>query len=403
MPLYYRGKRIREYGASGLYLTANLTPNNFEVNGSPTINGNNVKGFSNANFLKIPPFTPEAYPWEIKVRFSFELGNLNQDQYIFGAAENYKSVKLAILNRKIALFVSSNGISWDLVNAKGKTGMDPYNVYDVIVKYTGLRYTVQMKKTADKDFKEEIAVENTISLYKINTPQTWIGNDGQASDTYFRAQIYLGKTEINVNGSPFWRNKKTEIVSKPIGQAYLNGQKVFDVQAYAPSYVIGEVAKPSVQQIFNGVMTKPGVIQIHCIGGGNPTTWSFYGTNFSGSAAGYVGDAYIYKPCNIRMVVGAREQASMFQISDLTTPDNWLTVIQCNSGYSASASGGGRGADAPILNGHGYVELLQPPALNRGGNGGDSSGSHHGASVWGGYGTGSVNGYGKLQYLRKYR
>lgn len=146
MPLYYRGKRIREYGASGLYLTANLTSNNFEVNGSPTIKGNNVEGFSNANFLKIPPFTPEAYPWEIKVRFSFELGNLNQDQYIFGAAENYKSVKLAILNRKIALFVSSNGISWDLVNAKGKTGMDPYNVYDVIVKYTGLRYTVQMKR-----------------------------------------------------------------------------------------------------------------------------------------------------------------------------------------------------------------------------------------------------------------
>lgn len=238
MPLYYRGKRIREYGASGLYLTANLTSNNFEVNGSPTINGNNVKGFSNA---------------------------------------------------------------------------------------------------------------------------------------------------------------------KPIGQAYLNGQKVFDVQAYAPSYVIGEVANPSVQQIFNGVMTKPGVIQIHCIGGGNPTTWSYLGTNFSGSAAGYIGDAYIARPCNIRMVVGARQQASMFQISDLTTPDNWLTVIQCNSGYSASASGGGRGADAPILNGHGYLELLQPPVLNRGGNGGDSSGSHHGASVWGGCGTGSVNGYGKLQYLRKYR
>lgn len=174
-----------------------------------------------------------------------------------------------------------------------------------------------------------------------------------------------------------------------------------ELDAYPAGKILYELGNPSETTTSDVILVpKPGVYKVWLVGGGNPTTWSYIGTNYSGSAAGYVGDAYIARPCNIRMVVGARQQASMFQISDLTTPDNWLTVIQCNSGYSASASGGGRGADAPTLNGHGYLELLQPPTLNRGGNGGDSSGSHHGASVWGGYGTGSVNGYGKLQYIR---
>lgn len=399
MPLYYRGKRIREYGSSGLFLTAPLQENNFKIVDTPTFTGRTISNFASGRIRTGLSRLSTADNWEIQIKITTG-SDVNTNQYFFGGDSStkiYRNIELSIVDAKFAFVASSNADGYDLIYSHGTYTVLPNTTYWIRAKFTGLRYVFQYS-TNGTNFEDDISAENSTSVYEAGS-YSW----GIIKGMPFLGSIDLNECYIKINNVVAWTQYKYTTKTYTIQQAYLGSQKVFDVQAYAPSYVIGEVANPSVQQIFNGVMTKPGVIQIHCIGGGNPKTWSFYGTNFSGSAAGYVGDAYIYKPCNIRMVVGAGEQASMFQISDLTTPDNWLTVIQCNSGYSASASGGGRGADAPILNGHGYVELLQPPALNRGGNGGDSSGSHHGASVWDGYGTGSVNGYGKLQYLRKYR
>lgn len=399
MPLYYRGKRIREYGASGLFLTAPLQENNFYIIDTPTFTGRTISNFASGRIrIGLSGFST-ADNWEIQIKITTG-SDVNTNQYFFGGDSSttiYRNIELSIVDAKFAFVASSNEDDHDLIDSRGTYTVLPNTTYWIRAKFTGLRYVFQYS-TNGTNFEDDISAENSTSVYEAGY-YSW----GIIKNSPFLGSIDLNECYIKINNVVAWTQYKYTTKTYTIQQAYLGSQKVFDVQAYAPSYVIGEVANPSVQQIFNGVMTKPGVIQIHCIGGGNPTTWSFYGKNYSGSAAGYIGDAYISRPCNIRMVVGAREQASMFQISDLTTPDNWLTVIQCNSGYSASASGGGRGADAPILNGHGYIELLQPPALNRGGNGGDSSGSHHGASVWDGYGTGSVNGYGKLQYLRKYR
>lgn len=399
MPLYYRGKRIREYGASGLFLTAPLQENNFYIIDTPTFTGRTISNFASGRIrIGLSGFST-AENWEIQIKITTG-SDVNTNQYFFGGDSSttiYRNIELSIVDAKFAFTASSNGDDYDLIYSCGTYTVLPNTTYWIRAKFTGLRYVFQYS-TNGTNFEDDISAENSTSVYEAGY-YSW----GIIKNSPFLGSIDLNECYIKINNVVAWTQYKYTTKTYTIQQAYLGSQKVFDVQAYAPSYVIGEVANPNVQQIFNGVMTKPGVIQIHCIGGGNPTTWSFYGTNFSGSAAGYIGDAYITRPCNIRMVVGVREQASLFQISDLTTPGNWLTVIQCNSGYSASASGGGRGADAPMLNGHGYVELLQPPALNRGGNGGDSSGSHHGASVWGGYGTGSVNGYGKLQYLRKYR
>lgn len=400
MPLYYKGKRIREYGASGLFLTDPLQENNFEIHNNPTFEGRVITSFANGYISNAISALPTADNWEIQLKI-ITGSDVTSPQMIYNGyhpSNERRDVEIAINGGHFTFVCSSNGTSADLINAGGTYTVLPNTAYWIRAKFTGLRYVLQYS-TNGTNFEDDISAENSTSVYK-NISHDW---GGKSLNLVFNGSIDLNECYIKVNNVVAWTQYKYTTKTYTIQQAYLGSQKVFDVQAYAPSYVIGEVANPSVQQIFNGVMTKPGVIQIHCIGGGNPTTWSYLGTNYSGSAAGYIGDAYIAKPCNIRMVVGARQESSLFQISDLTTPDNWLTVIQCNSGYSASASGGGRGAVAPILNGHGYLELLQPPALNVGGNYGDSSGSHHGASVWGGYGTGSVNGYGKLQYLRKYR
>lgn len=171
---------------------------------------------------------------------------------------------------------------------------------------------------------------------------------------------------------------------------------------YKRGQVLGEIANPQsgdTQNIYVDV-PKPGVYKPWLVGGGNNTTWSYIGTNYSGSAAGWIGKMYFNKKCHLRIFVGVQDQPTALKVASWEDPNTWYDLVVCNPGKDAGSGGGGSGAAAPSINTASTFNNYFDVELNSRGNGGASSGSSHGASVYSGYGSGKVNGYGKLQYVR---
>lgn len=171
---------------------------------------------------------------------------------------------------------------------------------------------------------------------------------------------------------------------------------------YKRGQVLGEIANPqdAASQWFYVDVPKPGVYKLWLVGGGNNTTWCYYACNYSGSAAGWIGKMYFNKKCKLRVGVGLQDQPSRLQVASWEDPNTWYDLVVCNPGNNAGSGGGGSGAAVPSINTASTFNNYFDVELNSRGNGGASSGSSHGASVYSGYGSGNVNGYGKLQYIR---
>lgn len=173
---------------------------------------------------------------------------------------------------------------------------------------------------------------------------------------------------------------------------------------YKRGQVLGEIANPqdAASQWFYVDVPKPGVYKLWLVGGGNKTTWSYIGTNYSGSAAGWIGKMYFNKKCHLRVGVGLQDEPSRLQVASWEDSNTWYDLVVCNPGKDAGSGGGGSGAAVPSINTastfNNYFDVELEAEGHHGAPWGGESG--YGASVWNGYGRGGTNGYGKLQYVR---
>ncbi len=168
---------------------------------------------------------------------------------------------------------------------------------------------------------------------------------------------------------------------------------------YKRGQVLGEIANPqdAASQWFYVDVPKPGVYKLWLVGGGNTTNWCYIGCNYPGSAAGFIGKMYYFSTrCHLRVGVGLQDQPSRLQVASWEDPNTWYDLVLCEAGTDASG-GAGRG---------GYITVNRDSTFNNyfdieletNGNNGSNRGWP--ASVYGGYGTKDINGYGKLQYVR---
>lgn len=167
---------------------------------------------------------------------------------------------------------------------------------------------------------------------------------------------------------------------------------------YKRGQVLGEIANPqdAASQWFYVDVPKPGVYKLWLVGGGNTTNWCYIGCNYPGSAAGFIGKMYFNTKCHLRVGVGLQDQPSRLQVASWEDPNTWYDLVLCEAGTDASG-GAGRGGyitvnrDSTFNN---YFDIELETNGNNGSNGGWPG------SVYGGYGTKDINGYGKLQYVR---
>jgi hypothetical protein len=167
---------------------------------------------------------------------------------------------------------------------------------------------------------------------------------------------------------------------------------------YKRGQVLGEIANPqdAASQWFYVDVPKPGVYKLWLVGGGNTTNWCYIGCNYPGSAAGFIGKMYFYIKCHLRVGVGLQDQPSRLQVATWEDPNTWYDLVVCEAGKDALGTAGRGGyitvnRDSTFNN---YFDIELETNGNNGSNGG------YPASVWGGYGTKDINGYGKLQYIR---
>lgn len=167
---------------------------------------------------------------------------------------------------------------------------------------------------------------------------------------------------------------------------------------YKRGQVLGEIANPqdAASQWFYVDVPKPGVYKLWLVGGGNTTNWCYIGCNYPGSAAGFIGKMYFNTKCHLRVGVGLQDEYSRLQVASWGNKNTWYNLVLCEAGTDAYGGAGRCGyitvnRDSTFNN---YFDI----ELETNGNYGSNSG--YPASVYGGYGTKDVNGYGKLQYIR---
>lgn len=165
-------------------------------------------------------------------------------------------------------------------------------------------------------------------------------------------------------------------------------------EAFTKGKILGEIANPQQTETFEVDMPKPGTLEGTFVGGGNTTNWCYIGCNYPGSAAGWTGKMYFKQRCHLRVTVGAQDQSTILQVAEWGNKSVWHNLIVCEAGKDASG-GAGRGGYCTVNKSstfNNYFEDKEMPGIH-GTNGGWP------ASVWGGYGTKDINGYGKLQYI----
>lgn len=166
---------------------------------------------------------------------------------------------------------------------------------------------------------------------------------------------------------------------------------------YKREQVLYERGNPSATTTSAAIkVPKPGVYKLWLVGGGNTTNWCYIGCNYPGSAAGFIGKMYFNTKCYLRLIIGGQDAYSYLQVASWTAPNTWYNLVSCEAGTNASG-GAGRGGHITVnrdstFNNYFDIELKT--------NGKNGSNSGYPASVYGGYGTKNVNGYGKLQYIR---
>lgn len=178
--------------------------NNFTKIGSPTVDENTglVSGFSTSNYI-LPKdnfaITAHSTPWEVKVKFKLTSSKYNP---LFGGACGSYMPDLFITNDNLlAMAVSSNGSSYDIINnVTGTTPLSLDTVYYAKYGWTGTEYYAEYS-TDDVTYTRELTVSSSTGMYS-QSSGFYIGfRCGSSLD----GVVYLSDTSISFNGVEWWR------------------------------------------------------------------------------------------------------------------------------------------------------------------------------------------------------
>lgn len=357
--------------------------------GNVTIADRTIKNFSDNSYVYINSIKTlhTASTWDLIVKVRTGSDVSSQQYVIAGSGTTARDFVIFLQNNKLTWQMSSNGTSYDIVNKNSSLTVSPYIVYYFRIQFTGSAYALSYSTNGGRTFTQVDRIESTAKVVA-NTTHT-IGGISGSTGWYWRGNIYVDDniTWCKVDGQIVWDINIAEV------------QKVYNLQSYTPGQSIGKIANPqdAANQWFYVDVYRPGVYKLSLVGGGNTTNWCYIGCNYPGSAAGFIGKMYFNTKCHLRVSVGLQDQPSRLQVASWEDSNTWYDLVLCEAGTDASG-GAGRGGHITVnrdstFNNYFAIELET--------NGNNGSNSGYPASVWGGYGTKDVNGYGELVYIRE--
>lgn len=145
----------------------------------------------------------------VKYNMSGDINTL-QNIFAYGGDKN-KSIAINLNSGKLALFVSSNGSTWDVVNDTQSTLTVSANTnYYIRVQFTGTQYLVDLSTTGEFDSEEinYITVNSTTSPYKADFLD--LGLFCQVSGTTinnFLGSINIIESTIKTDNNLVWQGK----------------------------------------------------------------------------------------------------------------------------------------------------------------------------------------------------
>lgn len=370
------------HGIKTAYIGSCVVPS-----GNVTINNNIVSNFTDTAYVYTNKITTlnTASTWDIIIKATTGSDISSQQYVVLGQGTTARDFVIFLQNNKLSWQLSSNGTDYNIVNKNTNFTVSPNTTYWFRLQFTGSAYAIYYSTDGDK-FTLADRVESTAKVV-LNTFHRF-GNVGVDTNWYWRGSIDFGDSDIwcRIDGQVVWDKNTAEI------------QKVYNLQSYNPSQVVYELGNPSATTTSAAIpIYRPGVYKAYLVGGGNTTNWCYIGCNYPGSAAGFVGKMYFNTRCYLRFIIGGQDAYSYLQVAAWNAPDTWYNLISCEAGTNASG-GAGRG---------GYIAVNRDSTFNNyfaielETNGNNGSNSGYPASVYGGYGTKDVNGYGKLEYIRE--
>lgn len=180
----------------------------------------------------------------------------------------------------------------------------------------------------------------------------------------------------------------------PINKIYRNSQLLYQYLPYAINVDIYKLANPSTtttSPIFE--IPQKGNYKVWLVGGGNTSTSCYQGCWYAGCAAVHIGELTFNAACRVRFITGGSKDSTKLQIATANS-DEFSDLIICTNAPNTSLYGGGGGTLTKNTNSlvtYGTAELSE--------NGKGANNTGYRASLWGGYGASSTNGYSQFRFL----
>ncbi len=186
---------------------------NVNIVGTLTNQNNILSGFSTTSYATLPEiFNPENNTWEIVLKIT--TGALNDKEIFFGYdnAINFQGIVIGFYNdKKIGMWISSAGKTWDIFNREDYSGtfvFSPNTTYYIKAEYTGSQYILSYSLDGNQ-WNAEITVNNSTPAFINTNYNNIIGCnffDNSVSPTlFFRGSIDLNKSYIKINNKYWWK------------------------------------------------------------------------------------------------------------------------------------------------------------------------------------------------------
>lgn len=235
---------------------------NYSINGIPYISktGNSFSYGQNNFILSNDVFNPGSNTWEIMLFIKYVPSDEAQGIFITCASSDsagsaFKGtisaygLQIHIRNKKLALYVSSTGNSWNVANeAAGVTQFDNNQrwLYLKLV-FTGRQYILYSSETGEFSGEEitEVTVNSALPIY----PRYFMmGCNGSNIANPFLGNISLSQSYIKINDKDWWTWQKTGYEVK----SYVAKRKKISIPqgTFKPNYTV--VGSPTVN---NGVVS----------------------------------------------------------------------------------------------------------------------------------------------------
>lgn len=168
--------------------------------GSPTITDGVASGFSSANYLKTPAFSPQNNRWKMVCKFTTG-ETLPNCGIITGLGTTNSVAPLFITGQAmLSAFFSSNGTSWDIANSENILAPQPNTTYIIEIEFTGNSYKFYSYENNIWVLKKTII--SSKQIYG-TIPLVFGNNRGQSLG--FNGSIDLNNTYIKINNK-LWFN-----------------------------------------------------------------------------------------------------------------------------------------------------------------------------------------------------